>query len=147
MQVRLLPGARPLIAGEAPLRRAKVGPVHGAAAVAIEGGRKDLVEHLVEADHLDEVARHALVVEGGVEADDLVVVEVHAHLDGALAPRDRAPPPADARVNLAAEVALGERGGAARAAARRAARRGGSARGAAARTRRWRGRGRGGCAR
>src|SRR5260370_416974 len=105
MEVGLLPGARRLVAGEAPLRGAELGPVHGAAAVAFEAGREDLVEHLVEDDHLDEVARHALVIEGGMNADDLVVVEVHAHLDGALAPRDRAPPPADARAHLAAEVA------------------------------------------
>src|SRR5260370_149303 len=60
MQVRLLPGARPLVAGEAPLRRAEFGPVHGAAAVAFEAGRGDLGEDLVEDDHLDEAARPAL---------------------------------------------------------------------------------------
>src|SRR5260370_4996061 len=70
MQARLLPGARPLVAGEAPLRRAEFAPVHGAAAVALAAGREDLVEHLVADDHLHAAAPHALLLAVVMDAPD-----------------------------------------------------------------------------
>src|SRR5882762_2848979 len=88
MQVLLLPSARALVSGETALAGAEVAPVHDAAAVPPVHRRDGLVEHLVEHDQLDEVARHARIVERGVDADQLLVVQVHAHLD-----RPRRPQP------------------------------------------------------
>src|SRR6266513_841579 len=100
MQVRLLPGAGPIVAGEAALGGAEFRAVHGAAALPVDAGREDLVEHLVEDDHVDEVAGHALVIERGMDADDFLVVEVDAHLDGAAPAILGAPAPADAGADL-----------------------------------------------
>src|SRR6266446_10888091 len=105
MQVRLLPDARPQVTGKAPLGTAKVGAMYDAATRSIDGGRMDLVQHLVEHDHLHEIARHPRVVERRVDPDHLLVVEVHAHLDRALAAARAAPAPADARADRAVEMA------------------------------------------
>src|SRR5947209_5690999 len=104
MQVLLLPGARALVAGEAPLAGAEVAPVHHPAAVAPADRRDRLVEHLVEHDQLDEVARHARVVQGRVDPDQLVVVQVHAHLDRPPPPTGATAAPPDARLQAAVKV-------------------------------------------
>ena len=104
MQMGLLPDARSLVAGEAPLRCAKLSSMHAAATALALARRNGLVEHLVEDDQLDEVARHPLVVEGGVDADELLLVKINAHLDGAATAARRAASPADARRDLALEL-------------------------------------------
>src|ERR1700730_4553211 len=105
MQVRLLPGARPLVAGIPALLGAELGTVHDPPSCPVDLGRMDLVEHLVEYDHLHEVAGDPPVIEGGMDADELLVMEVHAHLDRA-APAGRAPPaPPDPGAHGAIEVA------------------------------------------
>src|SRR5258707_11024139 len=98
MEVRFFPRTRPLVSGVAALGLAELAPVHAAAAAAVGARRENLVEHLVEDDHLDEVARHPLVVERRVDADDAVVVEVDAHLDRSLAAARRAAAPARGRL-------------------------------------------------
>src|SRR5438067_264775 len=104
MQVRLLPGPRPDVAGEGTLALAELGAVHHAPAVAPNRGRNGLVQHLVEDDQLHEVAGHLLVVERGMDADELLLVEVDAHLHRAAPSEGRPPAPSDARVDLAAEL-------------------------------------------
>ena len=63
------------------------------------------MQHLVEHHHLHEVAGNARVVERGVDADHLLVVEVDAHLDRAPPAAGAPPSPPDARVHRAGEVA------------------------------------------
>src|SRR3984893_3542620 len=105
MQVRLLPGARPLVAGIPALLGEELGTVYDPPSCPVDLGRMDLVEHLVEYDHLHEVAGDPPVIGGGRDADDLLVMEVHAHLDRA-APAGRAPPaPPDPGAHGAIEVA------------------------------------------
>jgi len=58
----------------------------------------------VEHDQLDEVARHARVVQGRVDPDQLVVVQVHAHLDRPPPPARTTAAPPDPRLQAPVEV-------------------------------------------
>src|SRR4051812_13779602 len=104
MQVRLLPGPRPRVAGKGTLPGAELRSVHDPAPVARDGRGDGLVQHLVKHDQLDEMARHLLVVERGMDADELLLVQVDAHLHRAAPAERRAPAPADPGVDLAVEL-------------------------------------------
>src|SRR4029077_5366721 len=96
--------ARPRVAGEAALADPEVAAVHDAAPVAAAHRGDGLVEHFVEHDQLDEVAGHPFVVERGVYPDQLLVVQVHAHLDRSPSPPRAPAAPPDPRYQPAVEV-------------------------------------------
>src|SRR4051812_466058 len=109
MKMGFLPRARALVSGEAPLGGPEPGTVHDAAASGVERGRMDLVQHLVEHHHLDEVAGDARVVERRVDPDHLLIMKVDAHLDRAAPPSRAAATPADPRAHRAVELASVQR--------------------------------------
>src|SRR5262249_1743242 len=104
IQVRLLPGAGAVVVGEQPLFGKELRAVEAAPAV-LALHLVLAVQHLVIDDPRDEVVRHAVLIERGMDADDPVLDREAAHLDRPAPPaarRDR--PPGDARLQPTCKV-------------------------------------------